>query len=98
LENLTIPVTANIGGNYTSPQVTTDLTSGVKTLTSKLVEIEKQKLINKGKDKASDLLGGLLSGNKTTNDTTATTSDEKKVWEVCLERKRKLKKTLLTNR
>lgn len=72
LEGLTIPVTANIGGNYTSPQVSTDLTSGVKTLTTKLVEIEKQKLISKGKDKASELLGGLLSGTNKTNDTTAT--------------------------
>lgn len=78
LEGLTIPVTANIGGNYTSPQVSTDLTTGVKSLTSKLVEIEKQKLISKGKDKASELLGGLLSGGDKTKDTTATANDQKK--------------------
>ncbi|MBM1106053.1 AsmA family protein [Aurantibacter crassamenti] len=64
LKDLTIPVTANIGGNYASPDVTTDLTGGVKSLTSKLVEIEKQKLINKGKDKAKDLLKGVLGSNK----------------------------------
>lgn len=72
LKDLTIPVIANIGGNYTSPNVTTDLTSGVSKLTKQLVEIEKQKLLNKGKDKAKDLLGGLLGGNKT--DTTKTDS------------------------
>jgi hypothetical protein len=71
LEELTIPVTANITGMYNSPQVSTDLTSGVKNLTSQLIEIEKQKLIGKGKDKAKDLLGGLLSGNKTEGDSTA---------------------------
>lgn len=70
LDNLTIPVTANIGGQYTSPQVTTDLTSGVKNLTSQLIEIEKQKLITKGSDKAKNLIGGILSGNKTGKDST----------------------------
>lgn len=70
LDNLTIPVTANIGGMYNSPQVTTDLTSGVKNLTNQLIEIEKQKLITKGKDQAKDLIGGLLSGNKGGKDST----------------------------
>ena len=68
LNDLTIPVVANIGGLYNSPQVTTDLTSGVKQLTAKLIEVEKQKLINKGTDKAKDLIGGLISGDKTKTD------------------------------
>ncbi|ASV29443.1 AsmA-like C-terminal region-containing protein [Maribacter cobaltidurans] len=71
LDSLTIPITANIGGVYNSPQVTTDLTSGVKTLTNQLIELEKQKLMNKGKDKAKDLLGGILSGS-TKQDSTGT--------------------------
>ena len=70
LENLTIPVTASIGGMYDSPTVTTDFTSGVKSLTTKLIEIEKQKLINKGTDKAKDLIGGILSGNTSQKDST----------------------------
>ena len=72
MDNLTVPITANIGGNYTSPNVTTDLTSGVSNLTKQLVEIQKQKLLNQGKGKAQDLIGGLLSGNK--KDTTKTNS------------------------
>ena len=71
LEGLTIPITANIGGLYSSPTVSTDLTSGVKSLTSKLVEIQKQKLLNQGKDKAKDLIGGLLGGDAKTKDSTA---------------------------
>ena len=43
LKDLTIPVIANIEGGYTSPKVTTDLTSGIKKLTNQLVEIQKQK-------------------------------------------------------
>ena len=77
LDNLTIPVTASIGGEYTNPSVTTDFTTGVKDLTSKLVEIEKQKLINKGKDKATDLIGGLLSGNQKKKDSTTAANDTK---------------------
>ena len=82
LEDLTIPVTANIGGMYTSPQVTTDMTTGVKSLTNKLVEIEKQKLVNKGKDKAIDLLGGALGGSKTKTDSTAASSNKDKAKNV----------------
>ncbi|WP_425235897.1 AsmA-like C-terminal region-containing protein [Ulvibacterium sp.] len=81
LETLTVPITANIGGNYSSPNVSTDLTSGVKNLTAQLVEIQKQKLINKGKDKATDLIGGLLSENSAENDSTQnedSSSDEVK--------------------
>lgn len=77
LDNLTIPVTASIGGVYTSPTVTTDFTTGVKDLTSKLIEIEKQKLISKGKDKATDLIGGLLSGNQNKKDSTTAANDTK---------------------
>jgi hypothetical protein len=63
--NITIPVTANITGNYTNPNVKTDLSSGISNLTKQLIEIEKQKLLNQGSDQVKDLLGGLLGGNKT---------------------------------
>lgn len=70
LENLTIPVTANIGGNYSNPNVTTDLTSGVSKLTNQLVEIQKQKLVNQGKDKAKDLIADVFANDE--KDSTAT--------------------------
>ncbi|MEB8346911.1 AsmA family protein [Flavobacteriaceae bacterium KMM 6898] len=83
LEGLTIPVTANIGGLYSNPTVSTDLTSGVKSLTSKLVEIEKQKLLNQGKDKAKNLIGGLLGGDAKTKDSTSQkTTGQEEVKEV----------------
>ncbi len=74
LKELTIPVTANIGGTYTSPKVSTDLTSGVTQLTQQLVEIQKQKLVNQGKDTAKDLIGGLLGGKE--EDSTNTAGDK----------------------
>ncbi len=78
LSGLTIPITANIGGYYSNPEVNTDLTSGVKLLTAKLVEIQKQKLINKGKDKASDLLADILKGKSSEKDSTSTSKDATK--------------------
>ena len=65
--NLTIPVTASIGGRFTSPTVSTDLTSGVTNLTKQLIEIQKQKLISKGTDQIKDAIGGLLGGDSKTN-------------------------------
>lgn len=72
LKNLTIPVTANIGGAYTSPNVTTDLTSGVKKVTAQLVEIKKQQLVNKGKDTAKNLIGGLFEKDSAQTDSSKT--------------------------
>jgi hypothetical protein len=88
VNNLTIPVTANINGSFSNPNISTDLTSGVSNLTKQLVDIQKQKLIGQGKDKITDLLGGLAGGNKndkesdsTKTGATKTTTSEDKVKE-----------------
>lgn len=74
VNKITIPVTANISGSFTNPQVKTDLTSGISNLTKQLIEIEKQKLIGQGKDKIKDILGGLMTGTGTGTSTTGTTT------------------------
>ncbi|MBC31981.1 MAG: AsmA family protein [Muricauda sp.] len=90
LENLTIPVIANIGGSYTNPNVTTDLTTGVRKLTSQLVEIQKEKLKNQGKDAAKDLIGGLFKKDSTAGDSSAAEkSDVKAVLGGLLGNKKK---------
>ncbi|WP_460219975.1 AsmA family protein [Psychroserpens sp. MEBiC05023] len=97
---ITIPVTANITGSYTSPQVKTDLTSGISNLTQQLIEIEKQKLIDKGTDKLDDLLGGILGGNKneTTKDSTSTKTNGIKTTDPLKEGVKDLLGGLLKNR
>ncbi len=77
LEELTVPVTATIGGAYTNPKISTDLASGIKNITAQLVEIEKQKLINKGKDKAKDVIGDILAKNQKKTDSTKKENAEK---------------------
>lgn len=77
VNKITIPVTANITGSFTNPKVSTDLTSGISSLTKQLIEIEKQKLLGQGKDKIRDLLGGIINNNTPTGPTT--TKDSTKI-------------------
>ncbi|RLJ67384.1 AsmA-like protein [Lacinutrix venerupis] len=79
VNKISIPVTANLTGSFTSPKVQTDLTTGVKNLTTQLIEIEKQKLINNGKDKIKDLLGVNSNSGSTTDTTTTQSSPVKNV-------------------
>jgi len=68
VNNLSVPVTANITGTFNNPSVSTDLSESIKNLTNQLIEVEKEKAINTATDKIKDLLGGLTGG--TENDTT----------------------------
>ncbi|WP_299004669.1 AsmA-like C-terminal region-containing protein [uncultured Tenacibaculum sp.] len=76
-QNITVPITANITGNMTSPSVKTDMSSSVSKLSQKLIDQQKDKLVN-------DALGGLLGGKK--KDSTSTTNKKeetvKKVTDV----------------
>ncbi len=60
LQDLTLPVNVGIKGSHTSPQISTDLTSGMENLTKRLVELQKQKLLNKGRDEVKSLIGDVL--------------------------------------
>ncbi|QLE00613.1 AsmA family protein [Galbibacter sp. BG1] len=75
-KNITVPVTANIGGTYSNPSISTDLNATATQLTNKLVQMQKDKLINQGSDKVKDAIDNFLGGGKS-KDTTATTSDKK---------------------
>lgn len=68
IKNTKVPVTVNITGLYNSPKIKTDLKSSVTNLTNKLIQIQKQKLINKGKNKAEDVLNDVIK-DKIGNDT-----------------------------
>ncbi len=71
---ISVPVNAVITGNFKNPKVTTDLSKSVTSLTTQLVQQQKDRLINQGVDKGKEALGNLLGGNKNTaKDSTATT-------------------------
>ncbi len=74
--DVTVPVNALFSGNIKSPNMSTDLKSATTSLTNKLVAIQKQKLLNKGKNKLSDLLGETLGGDKKEGDSANTKTTE----------------------
>ncbi|PQJ77941.1 hypothetical protein BTO18_01515 [Polaribacter porphyrae] len=53
----TIPVTANIDGSFSSPNISTNIKSATANLMNTIIEKQKQNLKNQGKDKLKDLLG-----------------------------------------
>lgn len=63
---ISVPVNAVITGNFKNPKVSTDLSKSVTSLTTQLVQQQKDKLINKAQDKGKEALGNLLGGNKNT--------------------------------
>ena len=100
VNEISIPVIANVSGTFSNPDITTDLTSGVKGLTAQLAEIQKQKLVGKGKDKIKDLLGRVITKPKdsiiqeteTPKHSSGTKSNEKEVRDVLGNILKKVKK------
>ncbi|MEE9363047.1 MAG: AsmA-like C-terminal region-containing protein [Cellulophaga sp.] len=93
LLDLKIPVSANIGGLYSNPEIKTDISSGVKLITKKLIAIEKQKLLAKGKEKVTSLISDILGGNSSSSDSTKseTKNDIKEVLGSLLGGSKKVK-------
>ena len=73
LEN--IPVNALMNGSFKSPKITTDLQSVTKNLTTQLVKMQKDKLINQG----TGALSNMLNGNKPKDSTKVTTTPKEQV-------------------
>lgn len=85
-----IPVNASLNGSFSGPSFTTNIKDATSNLMKNLVEQQKQSLINSGKDKLINLIGGdtekdstntkdklinIISGDK--KDTTKTTTEDK---------------------
>lgn len=63
IEKLTVPLPIRLGGAMTSPQVNVDLQGAVTNLTNQIVEIQKQKLKDKGEQALSGAVNDILKGN-----------------------------------
>ncbi|WP_372745330.1 AsmA-like C-terminal region-containing protein [Lutibacter sp.] len=71
VSKIKVPITANIGGNFTKPTVTTDYKSAVSNLATQLVDV------NKLKGKGTDILSNLIKGSTVKNDTTTAATETK---------------------
>ncbi len=76
-----IPVTANLTGSFSQPNVRTDMKQATTNLATQLVKMQKDKLVNQGTSALSNLLGGDKATNaidtNTATDTTKTTPTPK---------------------
>jgi len=79
-----IPVKAIVTGTFNSPKITTDMGAVIKNLTTQLVQQEKEKVINKGKEALGEKLNDLLGGKKdaTPTDSVKAASDAKKAEDI----------------
>lgn len=70
-----VPVNATMIGTFKNPKITTDLKQATTNLTTQLVKMQKEKLINQGTGALTNILGG--TKNNTPKDSTKTTSTPK---------------------
>lgn len=68
-----IPVTALLGGSFSTPKINTDLKQSTTKLVNQLVQQQKQKLVNQG----TSALTNLIDKNTKPSDTTKTSTTEK---------------------
>lgn len=76
VNNISIPVTANITGAISNPAISTDLNASVSKLTQQLIEIQKEKLLNEGAGAIKDLLSGIGQAQESAHQESATDSTE----------------------
>ncbi|MBU3011946.1 AsmA family protein [Polaribacter vadi] len=70
-----VPVKANLTGNFTSPNFTTNIKDATSNLINDLVEKQKQSLLNQGKNKLNNLLN-INKNDKDSTETKENTSDK----------------------
>jgi hypothetical protein len=68
-----VPVTANLTGNFSSPNIKTDMKQATTNLATQIAKMQKEKLINQGTSALTDL----FNGTKNNTDGTATTDSTK---------------------
>ena len=76
-EGLSVDLPVTLSGNFTQPNVTLNTQAAITSLTTKIVDIQKQRVQNEAEDKLNDVLGGILGGNKP-KDATATSTETSK--------------------
>ena len=74
-----VPVTANLTGNFSNPNIKTDLTQATTNLASQIVKMQKEKLINEGTSALTNLFNGNANGTKTDTTKTTTTTPKENV-------------------
>ncbi|WP_130735255.1 AsmA-like C-terminal region-containing protein [Flavobacterium sp. J27] len=77
-----VPVTANLTGNFSNPAIKTDLKQATTNLASQIVKMQKEKLVNEGTSALTNLFNGTKDNSTATaTDTTKTTTPKENIKE-----------------
>lgn len=76
-ENITVPLAVNVGGTVTQPTVSPNMDAAVTSLTSKIVDNQKEKAKDKVKEEASKKINELLGVKKDSTETEDESVQEK---------------------
>ena len=63
VESISVPVPVKFGGSFLSPTIDLNLDLAVKNLTSQIIEIQKERLKDKGEDALNNAVNDIISGN-----------------------------------
>jgi hypothetical protein len=63
IDKLNVPVPVKLSGSFLSPKIDLNLDLAVKNLTNQIVEIQKQKLKDKGEEALGNAVDDIISGN-----------------------------------
>lgn len=74
--NVDVPV--NLSGSFTSPKINLNMDKAITSLTSQIIQAQKEKATDQVKDKIGNEINNLLGGNKTSKDSTDTSTEEVK--------------------
>ncbi|NHN26324.1 AsmA-like C-terminal region-containing protein [Flavobacterium jejuense] len=74
-----VPVTANLTGNFSNPNIKTDLTQATTNLASQIVKMQKEKLIGEGTSALTNLFNGNKDNTAAATDSTKTTPTKEDV-------------------
>jgi len=78
LSAMTVDVPVNLSGSFTNPKIQVNTQNAIQSLTSKVIEVQKEKAKNTLKDKAGEQIDKLLGRGDKDKDSTSTKEDDVK--------------------
>ena len=72
IQKIPVPVQVSLTGDYNAPEIRTDLSQSVTKLTTQLVDMQKERAIQRGKDEVKDRIGEIFGSKEDTLSTEVT--------------------------
>lgn len=90
-----VPVNALLKGNFSKPQITTNMKAAITQLTQQIVENQKTQLVNKGKTELGNIINSAINQNSNTAQSKDSTATPKTTQEEIKDKARDAVKNIL---